>query len=89
MFGLPSHFGPGTAESVGRRCQTCEHWSGMINAVGAAVCWKNYPQQTVMTYPERGCSFWLRAIGSDDDLGSPPRTVAMEAFRPEDDDSNW
>lgn len=51
----------------GHSCQTCEYWSGEITPAGCAVCWHHYPQQTVTPFPERGCVFWLRAIGSDDE----------------------
>lgn len=70
MFGLSSDVGPGSS-NPGKSCQTCEYWSGEITEAGCAVCWHRYPQQMVKPFPKKGCVFWLRAIGSDDEMVSP------------------
>jgi hypothetical protein len=50
-------------------CWRCEHWGGDIADGSHALCLHGAGRQ-VQAQPERGCVFWVRATGSDDEDGS-------------------
>lgn len=51
-------------------CRECEHWGGPINGTSHAVCLRGC-RVTVQADGERGCVFWVRATGSDDEAQQP------------------
>ncbi|MGF6837097.1 hypothetical protein QF001_000964 [Paraburkholderia youngii] len=48
-----------------RHCKMCEHWGGDIAGGEHVLCVRDREQ--VQAQPERGCVFWVRCIGSDDE----------------------
>lgn len=52
--------------SADHPCRFCEHWGGDVAGGSHALCVRGDAQQ-VQASPERGCVFWVRATGADDD----------------------
>jgi len=48
-------------------CQMCEHWGGDVASGSHAKCVRGGLVQ-VVARPEFGCSFWVRAVGADDEF---------------------
>jgi hypothetical protein len=48
-----------------RRCRCCEHWGGDVPGTGHAVCLR-FTHKQIQTFGKRGCAFWVRAIGIDE-----------------------
>lgn len=53
-----------------RPCRHCTHWL-RLDASRAAVCGLD-EQVQIIAQPERGCAFWKREPGADDDVGDTP-----------------
>lgn len=51
--------------STDRPCRECEHWGGDVADGLHAKCLRGREQ--IQANPERGCVYWIRAIGGDDD----------------------
>jgi hypothetical protein len=49
-----------------RPCRGCEHWGGDVPGSRHAVCQRS-KQIQVQTFGDRGCAFWVRAIGFDEE----------------------
>lgn len=49
----------------GASCYTCEHFDSEIQ--GDIILCRNPILNPVHAQAERGCAFWMRAIGSDDE----------------------
>lgn len=56
-----------TDSTTDRPCLNCEHWAGDIADGAHALCVRGDGRQ-VQAQPDRGCVFWIRAIGADDEL---------------------
>jgi hypothetical protein len=56
-----------------RRCRCCEHWGGDVPGTGHAVCLR-FTHKQIQTFGKRGCAFWVRAIGFDEEPTSARRT---------------
>jgi hypothetical protein len=54
------------ASGTDRPCQLCEHWAAHVAGGSHALCVRGNVRQ-VQASPERGCVFWVRAIGADDE----------------------
>lgn len=52
-----------------RPCLWCEHFGGFVANGSHALCVHEGGRQ-VQANPARGCVFWVRAIGSDDESES-------------------
>jgi hypothetical protein len=52
-----------------RPCWTCEHVAGEIAGGLHALCVEG-GRKYVQALPARGCVYWLRATGSDDEPGT-------------------
>jgi hypothetical protein len=46
----------------------CEHWSGDIAGGSHILCMYGGRKQ-VQAQPERGCVYWVRCVGADDEPG--------------------
>jgi hypothetical protein len=51
-------------------CRYCTHYAGMAWG-DPSVAWCARDQRRVVSQPERGCAFYLRLTGVDDDLPPP------------------
>jgi hypothetical protein len=51
-----------------RPCRQCEHWGGDIAEGSHALCLRG-PGRQVQAQPDRGCVYWVRCIGADDEPG--------------------
>lgn len=54
---------------VDRHCRYCAHWLRW-DPSDAAVCGLD-KQVQIVAQPERGCAYWQREPGADDDLAPP------------------
>lgn len=52
-------------DSDDRPCRLCEHWGGDVAGGAHALCLRGGRQ--VQAQPERGCVYWVRATGADDE----------------------
>ncbi|ADG20418.1 hypothetical protein BC1002_6577 [Paraburkholderia atlantica] len=59
-----------------RPCRFCEHWGGDIAGGSHALCVRGGAWQ-VQANPERGCVYWIRAVGTDDDA-TPSDPVSIK-----------
>lgn len=55
-----------TDSTTDRPCKFCEHWGGDIADGAHALCLHGGHRQ-VQALLERGCVYWVRATGSDDE----------------------
>ena len=63
------HFSPHTHGD--RACWHCQHFGAMIYAGTAAWCARPGAAPVIAT-PARGCAYWGREPGADDEPGPPP-----------------
>lgn len=59
------------APTTDRPCLYCEHWGGDVASGSHALCVRGDGRQ-VQANPARGCVFWVRATGSDDEPRPAP-----------------
>jgi len=57
-------------------CRYCTHYAGVAWG-DPSVAWCAREQRRVVSQPERGCAFYLRLTGVDDD-GPPPHDTALD-----------
>ncbi len=58
-------FNPYPVEST--PCRHCAHFGGMTAGDSAAICL--FRGLMIRSMPERGCAYWEREPGADDDVG--------------------
>jgi hypothetical protein len=58
-------------------CRYCTHYAGVAWG-DPSVAWCGRETRRVVSQPERGCAFYLRLTGVDDDLPPPPRDGARD-----------
>ncbi len=62
----------GTIGAHSRQDRPCWHCEHIIEMRGSYAWCGHGGTPHMRQMPERGCAFWLRAVGADDDLGDNP-----------------
>lgn len=53
-----------------RPCWHCQHFGGLVYQDTAARC-RRPGGVPIAAQPARGCAFWVREVGTDDETGPP------------------
>lgn len=66
-----SHGSLAGSAATDRPCWHCTHWGGWAWEGPAGRCTRPN-SAAVQAIPERGCAYWTREPGADDESGPPP-----------------
>lgn len=62
-----------------RPCLGCEHWGGPVAGGAHCKCLRGPVQ--IQAQPERGCVYWVRAVGADDESPSRESTIRVDSHQ--------
>ena len=66
MISIGSGFGSLAKQDSNRCCWSCAHWQVEYPRPRATTCLKG-PGVIVHSFPQRGCAFYEREVGADDE----------------------